>query len=56
MSRDYHVFLVIADGHDEIGTTFVSIEKNVDDAAAYLYGKGVSSIDGLYGFPWAGPV
>ena len=29
MSRDYHVFLVIADGHDEMGTTFVSIEKNV---------------------------
>ena len=27
MSRDYHVFLVIADGHDEMGTTFVSIEK-----------------------------
>ena len=27
MSRDYHVFLVIADGHDEIGTTFVSIKK-----------------------------
>ena len=29
MSRDYRVFLVIADGHDEMGTTFVSIEKNV---------------------------
>ena len=54
MSRDYHVFLVIADGHDELGTTFISIEKNVDDAAAYLYGKGVSSIDGLYGVSMGG--
>ena len=40
MSRDYHVFLVIADGHDEMGTTFVSSEKNVDGAAAYLREKG----------------
>ena len=54
MSRDYHVFLVIADGHDELGTTFISIEKNVDDAAAYLHGKGVSHIDGLYGVSMGG--
>ena len=44
MSRDYHVFLVIADGHDKMGTTFVSIEKNVDDAAAYLREKHVRHI------------
>ena len=31
VARDYHVYLVIADGHDEQGTTFVSIEKNVSD-------------------------
>ena len=54
MSRDYHVFLVIADGHDEMGTTFVSIEKNVDDAAAYLREKGVCVIDGLYGVSMGG--
>ena len=41
MARDHHVFLVIADGHDEQGTTFVSIEKNVMDVAAYLRSKGV---------------
>ena len=54
MSRDYRVFLVIADGHDEMGTTFVSIEKNVDDAAAYLREKGVCVIDGLYGVSMGG--
>ncbi|MGX8706194.1 MAG: hypothetical protein ACSW8J_06420, partial [bacterium] len=54
MARDYHVYLVIADGHDEQGTTFVSIEKNVSDAAAYLRAKGVQSIDGLYGVSMGG--
>ena len=54
MARDYHVYLVIADGHDEQGTTFVSIEKNVSDAAAYLRAKGVRRIDGLYGVSMGG--
>ena len=54
MARDYHVYLVIADGHDEQGTTFVSIEKNVSDAAAYLRSKGVRSIAGLYGVSMGG--
>ena len=31
LANDFHVFLVIADGHDELGTTFISIEKNVDE-------------------------
>ena len=54
MARDCHVYLVIADGHDEQGTTFVSIEKNVSDAAAYLRAKGVRRIDGLYGVSMGG--
>ena len=54
MARDYHVYLVIADGHDEQDTTFVSIEKNVSDAAAYLHSKGVRRIDGLYGVSMGG--
>ncbi len=54
MARDYHVYLVIADGHDEQGTTFISIEKNVSDAAAYLRAKGVRRIDGLYGVSMGG--
>ena len=54
MARDWHVFLVIADGHDELGTEFVSIEKNVEDAAACLRGRGVTRIDGLYGVSMGG--
>ncbi len=54
MARDYHVYLVIADGHDEQGTTFVSVEKNVADAAAYLRAKCIRRIDGLYGVSMGG--
>ena len=54
MAADYHVFLVIADGHDEQGTTFVSIEKNVSDAAAYLREHGIRHLDGLYGVSMGG--
>ena len=28
MAKDYHVYLFIADGHDELGTEFVSLERN----------------------------
>ena len=42
LAKDYHVFLFIADGHDEQGTTFVSIEKNVKDAADWLRKAGIS--------------
>ena len=28
VAREFRVFLFIADGHDEMGTEFVSIEKN----------------------------
>ncbi len=35
MARNYHVFLMIADGHDETGNDFVSLEKCASDAASY---------------------
>lgn len=54
VARGYHVFLVIADGHDEQGTTFVSIEKNVSDTAAYLRARGIEHLDGLYGVSMGG--
>ena len=54
VARDYHVYLVIADGHDEQGTTFVSIEKNVSDAAEYLRAGGVDRLDCLYGVSMGG--
>lgn len=54
VAKDYHVFLFIADGHDEQGTEFVSIEKNVHDAAEYLRSKGVFHLDALYGISMGG--
>ena len=27
MAKKYHVYLFIADGHDELGTEFISLEK-----------------------------
>ncbi len=54
MAQDHHVFLFIADGHDELGTTFLSIEKTVDDAAAYLHKKDIAHLNGLYGVSMGG--
>ena len=54
MARDYHVYLFIADGHDEQGTEFVSIEKSVRDAADWLRKAGVSRVDVLYGVSMGG--
>ncbi|MBR7011082.1 MAG: alpha/beta hydrolase [Oscillospiraceae bacterium] len=54
MARDYHVYLFIADGHDEQGTTFLSIETYVEEAADWLRGKGVSRLDAMYGVSMGG--
>ena len=54
MARDYHVYLFIADGHDEQGTTFTSIEKSVKDAADRLRERGVSRVDAMYGVSMGG--
>ena len=54
LARDCRVFLFIADGHDELGTTFVSIEKYAADAAAWLKDKGLHRLDLLYGVSMGG--
>lgn len=54
MAKDYHVFLFIADGHDEMGTTFVSVEKYAEEAAAYLKDKDIRHLDCLYGVSMGG--
>lgn len=54
LSKDFHVFLFISDGHDEIGTDFLSIEKNVEQAVSYLKGKGVRHLDMVYGISMGG--
>lgn len=54
LSKDFHVFLFISDGHDEIGTDFLSIEKNVEQAFSYLKGKGLRHLDLVYGISMGG--
>lgn len=54
LSRDFHVFLFIPDGHDEQETDFVSIEKNVEQAVSYLQMKGIHSLDMVYGISMGG--
>ena len=54
MARDYHVYLVMADGHDETGTEFVSLEKNAADAAKMLRQRSISRIDAMYGVSMGG--
>ncbi len=54
MARDWHVYLMIADGHDEQGTTFTSVEQYAADAAAHLRARGVRRIDMLYGVSLGG--
>ena len=41
MAKDCHVYLFIADGHDELGTEFVPLEKYARDAADYLRAQGI---------------
>ena len=54
IARDFHVYLFIADGHDEQGTEFVSIEKNVKDAADFLRERKITGIDVMYGVSMGG--
>ena len=54
MAKDYHVYLFIADGHDELGTEFVSLEKYAMDAAEYLRKQNVGQVDGMYGVSMGG--
>ncbi|MBR1456535.1 MAG: alpha/beta hydrolase [Oscillospiraceae bacterium] len=54
VARNYHVYLFVADGHDEQGTEFISVEKYVRDAAAYLRRKQVQRVDVLYGVSMGG--
>ena len=49
MAKDYHVYLFIADGHDELGTEFVSLEKYAKDAAGYLRARDIDRVDAMYG-------
>ena len=54
LAKDYHVHLVIADGHDEQETEFVSLEKYSHDTAKYLKDKGIDKVDVMYGISMGG--
>ena len=55
MAKDFHVFLAAAEGHNpEEDSTFISVEKYADDAAAYLKTHGVTELDALYGISMGG--
>ena len=54
MAKDYHVYLMIADGHDELGTEFISLEKYAEDAAEYLKAHDIDCVDVMYGISMGG--
>lgn len=54
LAGTFHVFLFVADGHDEQGTEYVSVEKNAEDAVRYLRSRGIEQLDLLYGVSMGG--
>ena len=56
MAKTWHVYLFITDGHDEQGTEFVSIEKTVRDAAAFLRSRGIARVEAMYGVSMGGAI
>ena len=54
MAKDYHVYLFIADGHDGLGTEFVSLEKYAGDATKYLRRQRIDRVDAMYGVSMGG--
>ena len=49
LSKTFHVFLSIADGHDGEGTEFTSIERYASDTVSHLKQSGIQCLDILYG-------
>ena len=51
----FHVLLVVPDGQDpEERTDFISVEKTVDDTAAWLRAHQIDHLDALYGLSYGG--
>lgn len=50
LSRKWHVFQVIYDGHQsEYSGDFTSVEQTVDEVTAYLKSRGIVRLDAAYG-------
>jgi len=54
LAQHFHVCLFIADGHDEQGTDFISLEENVNEAAAWLKERKIDYVDLMYGISMGG--
>lgn len=54
IAKDFHVYLMIADGHDGLDTEFVSLEKYAKDTAEYLKTQGIDCVDAMYGCSMGG--
>ena len=55
LAAAFHVLLVVPDGQDPAeGTDFLSVEKTVDDVAAWLDARGIEQLDALYGLSYGG--
>ncbi len=55
LGERFHVMLVTPDGHDPAEhNDFISVEKTVDDAAAWLKARGIDHLDAVYGLSFGG--
>ena len=55
MAQDFHVFYAAAEGHNpDEDSTFISVEKYVDDAVQYLRAHNVFELDAVYGVSMGG--
>lgn len=56
LGSDFHVYAVVADGHDGEPGDFISIEKTVAEIAEALQARGVTRLDGAYGLSMGGAI
>ena len=55
MAKHFHVLLLTPDGHDpEEQNDFISVERTVDQAAAWLHAHGIARLDAVYGLSFGG--
>lgn len=55
LANRFHVILVTPDGHDpEEHNDFISVERTVDQAVAWLHANGIERLDAVYGLSFGG--
>lgn len=53
-AEDYHVILSVADGHDESGSEFTTVEDYAEKTVAWLKDHGITKLDLAYGVSMGG--